>query len=313
MKILVIGKNNIMSWPQKISAAFKTMGHQSDLFLFNKQTLIYCILRFIGKKKRIQYLAKSFERRIKNNKPDLIVFVSFAFIPLEFYNIAAKFNIPAVAWAADKFLANEKARAVHLNALFCTDTGFLDDAKDFNCPAYYLPLCAEDKLSTFDKGTALPPFFVGVANEKRIAYFKQCQTPCLIYGVGWPKSELSQHEIHNHKISTKKAAQMMLHSVAPINMAFSSNNKNGLNFRPFEVGVLGKLIMDCGAKDFPLCYEIGKEAVSYTTKEEFSALLADILKNPKKYVKIAHAGHIRTMRDHTYKARLTQMLNYIKK
>lgn len=313
MKILIIGKNNIMKWPQKINVAFEQMGHSTELFLFNRQTVGYCFWRLMGKQRRLKWLAQKFERKIKAFNPDLILFVSFCFIPQIFYDTAGRFDCVQAAWAADRFGKEEKPKTKHLNALFCTDTGYFKTTKNFFCPSYYLPLCVDESIA---KAPVLPhsllPFFVGVANSKRIEYLKACQTPCLIYGVGWPKDELPQHKIHNKKISTKQAFDFMRRSVAPINMAFSANNINGLNFRPFEIGACGGLIMVNNAKDLALCYRIGKEAVTYTTPNQFARLINDIAQNPKKYAKIAAAGHQRTLRDHTYFARLNQMLKQLK-
>ena len=314
MKIFIVGKNNVMKWPFKIEKAFSSMGHDTQRFIFNQKNPRYCLMRLLGKKKRIQIVSKKFTQQIKRFNPDLILFVSFGFIPLELYEAAGKFDVLQVAWAADKFMKKEKILAKHLDALFCSDTGYMKRAKDFACPVYYLPLCADTNIfQNKNVKKTLPPVFVGSANPLRIKYFKACQEKCLIYGTGWNKKLLSQHEVHNCKVSAKKAAQMVEQSVLPINLGFSKNNINGLNFRPFEIGAIGSLIVTNNVPDLKLCYKIGKEALSYKTPSDFNKLLKDIVRNPQKYEKIAKAGYERTMKDHIYPARLEKMLSYIMK
>lgn len=314
MKILVVGKDNIMKWPFKVVKGFSDLGHETDLFVFNQKTFAYCYWRLLGKKRRLHWLAEKFQQKITSFKPDLIVYVSFAFIPLELYKAADSFNIKKVGWAADKFEPKMKEKADFLDALFCTDTGYLEYAKSFKCPSYYLPLCADtDTFKNEHLPKTLPPFFAGVANKLRNEYFGACKEKCLLYGKGWDKQKMPWHEIHNHKIPLEKMQHLINQSIAPINICFSPNIVNGLNFRVFEIGACGGLIMVNETKDLSLCYDIGKEAVVYTTPDDFNRLLKDIVENPKKYKKIASAGYKRTMKDHTYFSRLNQMLNYIKK
>lgn len=312
MKILVVGKNNVMKWPFAVEKAFSSMGHTTRLFIFNQRTIGYCFKCLFGKKKRRQWLAQKLTKQIHQFNPDLIVFVSFGFIPLELYEAAGRFDIKQVAWAADKFGSSEKVRAKYLDALFCADTGYMKYAKNFGCPVYYLPLCADTNVfQNKNVKKTLPPVFVGSANNLREKYFVACKEKCLLYGKGWNKKQMPQHEVHNQRISSKKAAKMVEQSVAPLNLGFSVNNISGLNFRPFEIGAIGSLIVTNNVPDLELCYKVGKEALCYETPDDFNNLVKDIVRYPKKYEKIAKAGYERTMKDHTYFARLSQMLGYI--
>ncbi len=310
MKILVVGKNNLMLWPQSVHRNFLRMGHTPCLFLFNKKTLGYCFYRLFGKKYRLKWLTQQFEKQILTFKPDLILFVSTFFVPLSFFEVAASYpHIIKAGWSGDRFAAKEKKKANLLNFLFCSDSGYLKKAKKFSCQSYFLPLCADENVcKKIDVSKRLPPFFAGVANPQRNKYIMACRTRCLLYGKGWDKRKMPQHEIHNHKIPLAKMYQFVSQTVAPINICFSPNIINGMNFRVFETGAMGQLILLNQTKDLSTCYRIGKEAVTYSTPESFNRLLTDIVKNPKKYEKIAKAGYQRTLKEHTYVKRLEQML-----
>ena len=72
MKILVVGKNNIMEWPQSVNNALRSLSFDTELFLFNKRNFTYCFMRLFGKKIRHKWLAKVFENKIRKTQPNLI-------------------------------------------------------------------------------------------------------------------------------------------------------------------------------------------------------------------------------------------------
>ena len=303
-----------MRWPQNTHVALRQMGHQTELFLFNKLTPLYCLSRLGGEAFRIRWLTNVLKRKIARFKPDLILFVSAFFMPQAFFDLLDEFPWPIKAgWVGDRFAPPADVMANHLDYLFCSDTGFLADTMGFKCKSFYLPLCACETLSAKQvKLKTLPPFFAAMANPLRTEYLKQCQTPCLIYGAGWDKKALLQHHIHNHKISLRKAADLMARSIAPINIGFSRNVVCGLNFRVFEAGCLGALIMvDAQSSDISKCYQVGREAVTYDSPKTLNRLLQDVVSKPKKYQKIAEAGHERTLLNHTYCKRMGQMIDMI--
>lgn len=305
-----------MRWPQNTHVAFKQMGHQADLFLFNKLTPLYCLAWLGGKAFRMRWLTNVLRHKIKHFKPDLILFVSAFFMPQAFFNLLDEFPCPIKAgWVGDRFAPPADVMANHLDYLFCSDSGYLPDTLNFKCKSFYLPLCASEALSLKQAKTkTLPPFFAAMANPLRTEYLKQCQTPCLIYGAGWNKKVLPQHYIYNHKISLAKATNLMARSIAPINIGFSRNVVCGLNFRVFEAGCLGALIMvNADSSDISKCYQLGREAVTYDSPKALNLLLQDIVRHPKKYQKIAKAGHKRTLLNHTYCKRMEQMLDMIKR
>jgi spore maturation protein CgeB len=197
--------------------------------------------------------------------------------------------------------------------LFRTDTGYLNIAKEWPCLCSFLPLCSNE---TVFKNEHLPrtelPFFVGVANEKRIEYLSAIQDKIVIYGSGWPMDKLSQHKVHNRKIPPHIVQSFISRTTAPINLTFSKNNINGLNFRTFDASASGGLIISNAVPDLELCYHIGEEAVVYKTPEDLNNLIHDIIQHPDKYQKIAEAGYQRTLKEHTYRKRMEQMFSFLK-
>lgn len=312
VKILVVGKQSFLKWPENVAGAFGAQ-HEVELFLYNKKTLFYGLVKMWGSQRRNQIMAARLKRRIEKMKPDLIFYVSCCMIPQEFYDVLGEFpHVKKVAWAGDAYGREILPRVQNLDALFLTDTGFFSLVEDLPCPAHYLPLCVNERdFAPTHQPKTLPPFFVGVANQNRVGYFKACMTPCLIYGKGWPVDVLTQHDVRNVIIDHTRVIELINRSVAPLNVGVSSNNRNGLNLRVFEVSACGGLVIVYKQKDLGLCFEVGKEAVEYATEEEFDALVADIVARPDVYAGIAVAGYQRTLREHTFAKRMEQMLSIL--
>ncbi len=309
MKIFVIGKENFMKWPEQIADAFSE-NHETKLFLYNKLTLGYILIKLIlGKRKLFKFLAYKMKKKIEAFNPDLILFIApFHANKLLCLELKKIKNIKKAAWIGDFYNDLEKEKADCFDVLFITDTGF---KKDCNIEQVYLPLCGDDKkFKNFNVKKDLPPFFVGIANKKREEYLQNCTVPCLVYGKNWNKNKLLHHEVINKIINHDKVVRYINRSILPLNLAFSKNNVNGLNFRPFEISLCGGLILTDNASDLRLCYEIGTEALVYNDEKEFNAIVNDIVESPEKYEKIAMAGYKRTLKDHTFKVRANQIIQY---
>ncbi len=312
MRVLVIGKKQQMHWPENV-IKFLPDDCERRLFLYNHTSVTRLLCKICGKN-GWQHRAVALKKRIERFKPDLILFVSAFFIPVEFYRIAAEFkHILKVGWVGDAFAETGAEKANLLDILFCSDTGYLQVAEKFNCYSEYLPLCVDETLfKNQNLPHTLPPFFAGNANPLRTDYLKAIQHPVNIYGSHWDKKQLRQHNVHNMQLSHTQLSHCYNTSVAPINMTFSQNIINGLNFRIFEIGASGGLIIVNEGKDLPLCYQVGTECVTYRTPEELNALIEDILRTPDQYKEIAYKGYLRTLQEHTYTKRLEQMLKKIK-
>ena len=312
MRIFIVGKDNIMQWPENVQASLSD--HKTELFLYNKRTVSDIFHKIVHRKKRYVYVAEQLKKRIQKFSPDLIFFVSCFFMPQECFDILDSFpNIPKIGWVGDAFGEEQHNKANKLSALFCSDTGYLETTKDWPCKSFFLPLCANETVFKNEHlSRKEPPFFVGVGNEKRIEFLSAIQDKIVIYGAGWPVDKLSQHEVHNKKISPQIVQGFINRTIAPINLTFSKNNINGMNFRTFEVSACGGLIMSNDCKDLERCYRIGEEAVVYKTPEDLNNLVHDIIQHPDKYQKIAEAGYQRTLKEHTYRKRMEQMLAILK-
>ncbi len=94
-----------------------------------------------------------------------------------------------------------------------------------------------------------------------------------------------------------------------INVA--ENNAN--NMRLFEATGVGALLLTDRKDNLHELFEIGKEVVAYSSKEEAAELVRHYLKHPQEAEKIAKAGQARTLREHTYAQRMQELVPILKR
>ena len=304
MKILVVGKKQQMHWPENVAEAL-SKDNLVKLFLYNKWHGMSSSI--VGHKHNAKCLAK----QIKKFHPDVVFYVSFDFIPLPYYQILDRFpNVRRIGWAADNF-GVKTTRPNFLDLCFVFDTYCLETLKGFTCRGFYMPLCADENTFNYaEYGAKAKPVFIGAANPERIETLAALKTPVVVYGNGWPVRQLKQHEVHNKKVSHKQE-NILYHKYLPFNMTYSKNVKNGLNFRIFEIGMTGNVIISNDSKDLKKCYT-KDEVVSYQTPAELDRILKDVIAHPKKYQEVAMRGYKRTISEHTFERRLKQMFDIVK-
>ncbi|MNW17774.1 hypothetical protein D3C71_2170770 [compost metagenome] len=60
-------------------------------------------------------------------------------------------------------------------------------------------------------------------------------------------------------------------------------------------------------------FEVGREIVAYSSKEEAGELVCHYLEHPDEAAQIAQAGQARTLREHTYAQRMQELLPILKR
>lgn len=89
-----------------------------------------------------------------------------------------------------------------------------------------------------------------------------------------------------------------------INVA--ENNAN--NMRLYEATGVGALLLTDQKDNLGELFEIGKEVVAYSSAEEAAELMRYYQAHPDEARAIAHAGQMRTLREHTYRQRMEELV-----
>ena len=94
-----------------------------------------------------------------------------------------------------------------------------------------------------------------------------------------------------------------------INVA--ENNAN--NMRLYEATGVGAMLLTDRKDNLHELFEIGKEVIAYSSKEEAAELVRHYLDHPQEAEQIAKAGQARTLREHTYAHRMQELVPILKK
>lgn len=94
-----------------------------------------------------------------------------------------------------------------------------------------------------------------------------------------------------------------------INVA--ENNAN--NMRLYEATGVGAMLLTDRKDNLHELFDIGREVVAYSSKEEAAELVRHYLDHPEEVAKIAQAGQARTLREHTYTQRMQELVSILKR
>ena len=81
--------------------------------------------------------------------------------------------------------------------------------------------------------------------------------------------------------------------------------------RLYESTGMGSLLLTDMKDNLYKLFEIDKEIVTYTCKEEALEKVEYLKNNPKKLSEIASAGQKRTLNEHTYEIRMKELMEII--
>lgn len=94
-----------------------------------------------------------------------------------------------------------------------------------------------------------------------------------------------------------------------INVAESNAN----NMRLYEATGVGTMLLTDRKDNLHELFDIGREVVAYSSKEEAAELVRYYLDHPKEAEQIAMAGQARTLREHTYSQRMQELVPILKR
>jgi len=85
------------------------------------------------------------------------------------------------------------------------------------------------------------------------------------------------------------------------------------NLRLFEATGMGSLLVTDHRKNLGDMFDVGTELVTYRTPREAGDLVKHYLSNPVEADRIAHAGQVRTLKDHTWENRMSRFVDVVRR
>lgn len=107
--------------------------------------------------------------------------------------------------------------------------------------------------------------------------------------------------------------KVLARSRLTINRHINVAENNANNMRLFEATGMGALLITDLKDNLGDLFEIGKEVIAYSSKEEAGELVSYYLKNTDAAQRIAIAGQERTLKDHTYEVRMRELYEILER
>lgn len=149
--------------------------------------------------------------------------------------------------------------------------------------------------------------FVGAAHGNRkaqIAALHAAGIDVHCFGYGWPAGPVAAEEI----------PRIINRSILSLNFAntpgYRQTGPNQIKARTFEVPGSGGLLLTESAPGLENFYVPDKEVLVFRGVADLIGKIQHFLMHPEERDQIANAGYQRTVKDHTYEARLKQLIEF---
>ena len=306
-RILLIGKSgSIVQWLEDARDGFEDAGTTPHIFALNGNTSLAAmhvrLAKLRGPAALERHLVHRLEATLSAGKPDLVVFVQAYWAPTALFDVVRSRGIPAAGWVGDKFGAQARDQAGHLDRVYYTDSGFLSEAKTFGFPdnGSYLPHAANTRR--FFPGT-LPRtdriVFVAVPTQHRLALLRQLDAPIAVYGRRWNALGRTPHEVHDRWLAREHVPRLYQESLAVLNVRNELNVFEGLNQRSFEPAACGTAVIHDDLADVSRCFEPGKEVLVFRDGQELQETCERIRRNKALATRVGAAALARVQAEHT--------------
>lgn len=135
-------------------------------------------------------------------------------------------------------------------------------------------------------------------------------TPIEFFGYGaktLPKSSPIRKR-HNGEVWGQDMYRALARSRMTINRHINVAANNANNMRLYEATGVGTMLITDMKDNLSELFEIGKEVVAYSSPEEAAELVRYYIDHPDEADVIAKAGQARTLREHTYRHRMEELV-----
>ena len=135
------------------------------------------------------------------------------------------------------------------------------------------------------------------------------QTPIEFFGYGaasLPSSSPIKPR-HHGEVWGLDMYRALARSRVTLNRHINVAENNANNMRLYEATGVGTLLITDAKDNLGELFEVGKEVVAYRNQDEAVELINHYLRHPEEATAIALAGQQRTLREHSYKARMVEL------
>ena len=112
-----------------------------------------------------------------------------------------------------------------------------------------------------------------------------------------------------HKMFCGEFKTLQIEFVDPLNIEILKLVQDlKIDMRLYEATGVGSLLITDRKDNLGEIFDVGKEVVAYSSPEEAAELIRYYIDHPDEADAIAKAGQARTLKDHTYKSRMKELM-----
>lgn len=276
---------------------------------------------------KIKHLFKSdwqekiLEAQILSFKPD-VLYCQSLYAPGNTFLSKIKPHIPLIVGQVASPVVFDKNQLSAFDLILTSFPHFVDRFKQINIKSEYFKIGFEkDVLNSLQ---SLPnkynSVFVGGISKHHldiIETFEYLSTKTKIDFWGYGKKKLDPNspilKTHHGEAWGIDMYNILYNSKISINRHINVAENNANNMRLYESTGVGSMLISDYKDNLHELFEIGKEIETYKTKEELLEKINYYLKHDDEREKIAKAGQLRTLSEHTYEIRMKELLNILNK
>lgn len=200
---------------------------------------------------------------------------------------------------------------------------FVNMFRNMGVACYYQPLAFDPRcvpVSTRYRNRSIDVSFVGGFSDSHVGSYTLFEhlavtTPVEFWGYGVetlpPTSAIRSR--HHGEVWGREMFKVLANSKITVNRHGEIAEDYACNMRLFEATGSGALLVTEYKENLSDLFEIGREVVAYHTPKECADLINYYLTHPDEAEAIARAGQVRTLRDHTYVQRMSQMATILER
>ena len=258
--------------------------------------------------------------RVRAFKPDILYCQDLSFFPPDALN-ALKETVPLIVGQIacppppDDFL---KAYDVILTSF----PHFVPRFREMGVASDYFKIGFDTRALDIVQGTKqdVPVSFVGGISRhhgKAIPLLERLavQTPIQFFGYGADSLSHSSpiRRKHHGEVWGHDMYRALARSRMTLNRHINVAENNANNMRLYEATGVGALLITDMKDNLGELFAIGKEVVTYSSADEAVEVINYYLDHPEEAQTIAKAGQARTLREHTYRHRMEELLPLLRR
>lgn len=258
--------------------------------------------------------------QIKNYSPDVLYCQDISFFPKEILNKIKQGNYVKLLVGQIACPLPPQSFIEPYDLIITSFPHFVNRLRNQGINSEYLKIGFDQRVLDYlkIKKRDIEFSFVGGISKHHSLSFKNIEYlnskgDMQIFGYGANKLPINSVVRKEHK-GVKWGLDMyriLGRSKISFNRHINTAENNANNMRLYEATGMGSLLLTDMKDNLNNIFEIDKEIVTYTCKEEALEKVKYLKNNPKKLYEIASAGQKRTLKEHTYEIRMRELMEII--